>query len=273
MLFFYIAAGVAAGAVLLVLLAVRPRKSHPDTVSFLAWEYAHRGLFTPDSDVPENSRAAFARAVEQGYGIELDVHLSADGQLFVMHDAKLDRTTDGEGFLADKTAKELSLVTLRGTDETLPRFEEVLDIVGGRVPLLIELKTDRGNQRALTDAVMAALRDYRGACCFESFDPRTVYALRRYPQAVRGQLSAHLSGKGGNLPWCLDVLQRNLLFNFITRPDFIAYRHSDVSLGLRLCRRVWQVPLFYWTVTDKETLSAARDNGIACIFEGFDPTK
>ena len=75
------------------------------------------------------------------------------------------------------------------------------------------------------------------------------------------------------LPWYLDVLQRNLLFNFITRPDFIAYRHRDVSLGLRLCRRVWQVPLFYWTVTDKETLSAARDNGIACIFEGFDPTK
>lgn len=272
MLFIYIAAGVAA-VLILLLLAVRPRKSHPDTAQFLSWEYAHRGLFTPDSTAPENSRAAFLRAVEQGYGIELDVHLSADGQLFVMHDGKVDRTANGEGYLADKTAEELSRITLRGCDESIPRFEEVLALVGGRVPLLIELKTDRGNHEALADAVMAALREYRGPCCFESFDPRAVHALRRYPQAVRGQLSAHLSGKGGNLPWYLDLLQRNLLFNFLTRPDFIAYRHSDTSFGLRLCRRVWRVPLFYWTVTDKQTLSAARDNGIACIFEGFDPAK
>ena len=264
----YILGGILAAALLffagLMLLTV-PGKG-ADFTPFLGWRYAHRGLFTPGTDAPENSRKAFRLAAEAGYGMEFDVHLSADGKLFVMHDEELSRTAEGTGRIVDKTAAELSPVTLRGTAETVPTFEEVLAIVGGRVPLIIELKSVDGNAPALVDAVMAVLKDYDGVYCLESFDPQAVREMRRYPAAIRGQLSTHPHRKGQAIP---DRFFCNLGFNLFTRPHFVAYDVTQVKshLGVILCRKLWRVQTILWTIRTPEQMDFCLKEGCLPIFE------
>lgn len=233
--------------------------------------YAHRGLY--GEGIPENSRAAFRRAVEHGFGVELDVHLLSDGTLAVFHDSDLHRMTGRAGVLESLTAADLPSCALLGTEETIPEFRDVLRIFEGTgLPLIVELKPYRGNHAALTARTMAELDRFDVVYCVESFDPRCLRVLRRTrPEVIRGQLSCDfLRTKPHHFP--RDFLATKLLMNFYGLPDFIAYRYSDRRAApLRLCERLFGAHLVYWTLHDERSLHEIESEGALGIFEHFIP--
>ena len=153
--------------------------------------YAHRGLY--GGDIPENSLAAFTAAVDAGYGIELDVQLSADGEVMVFHDASLERMTGVKGKLCEKTLAELRELRLDGTEHGIPTFREVLEAVDGKVPLLVEL-TGESADTSVCEAVDEILREYSGAYLIESFNPLLLrWYKKNHPNVLRGQLTTNLT--------------------------------------------------------------------------------
>ena len=270
MTWLYLAIGVLV-FLLAFLALILPALGRREKRKVLPGIYAHRGLFDNGEGIPENSMAAFRRAVEHGYGIETDIHLSSDGVCVLHHDDTLTRICGVDGLLREKTAAELTKTSLLGTAETVPLFSEFLSLVDGRVPLVLELKSEAGNREALVDAVLRALEGYTGPYCIESFDPRILAVLRRRaPHVVRGQLAGKL-GRGTVSP-LTGFLLRNLMLNVIARPDFIAYRFTDRKNPIfRLNTSVLGATRVYWTIRTPEEFKAARaDSGIP-IFEGFEP--
>ena len=268
-------AGIAAlGAAGAYALLLRPRRNHPGWDALSGVRYAHRGLHDMSLGIPENSLSAFRRAVEHGFGAELDVHLMADGNLAVIHDSSLLRVCGQNAVIEDLTLEDIARYPLLGSGETIPLLEEVLTVFEGSTPLIIELKVARGNANALTDAVMAALEGWNGTCCIESFHPGVLLRLKRnYPEAVRGQLSQNfLFGEHSGMGIAADFIMTNLLTTFLTKPDFIAYnhRHRD-NLSLRLMKKAYGVREAAWTVRDRETMEELDRDGAVSIFEGFIP--
>ena len=255
-------------------LALQCRKNHPALKVLSSFRYAHRGLHHKPA-VPENSMAAFRRALDNFYGAELDVHLMADGHLAVIHDASLLRTAGADVAIEDLTVEDLKRYRLEGTDEHIPLLGEVLALYEGRAPLIVELKAERGNHEALAAAAVAELDKYNVLYCIESFDPRCLMWLKRNrDEIVRGQLSEQFlrhgdSGGHGRLSlW----LVGNLLTNFLTRPDFIAYRFSDrKTTAVKLCRKLYKVKEFSWTITSRQEMAEAEKAGCCVIFEQFEP--
>ena len=258
--------------VVLYVLALRCRPGSKKMKAFEGWAYAHRGLH--GNGVPENSMAAFRLALENGYGIEFDVHLMADGELAVIHDASLKRTAGEDVRIEDLTKGDLSRFYLEETDEKIPLFADVLALYGGRAPLIIELKCERNNYAALTNAVCKALESYEGTYCLESFDPRVVHHLKKhYPDKIRGQLTENfLKSPAGKLPWILKFLMTTQLLNFLTVPDFVAYKSADRKrLGNFVCRKIWGAAGVTWTIKSQEEFDAVKSEGWVPIFEGFRP--
>lgn len=241
------------------------------------FRYAHRGLHDQSAGIPENSLASFRRALEHGFGAELDVHLLADGSLAVFHDSALKRMTGREGTIETLTAQRLSGCRLGGTEETVPQLYDVLRLYEGTgLPLLVELKSYRGNHHLLTARAVAELERYRVPYVVESFDPRCLLWLRRNrPDIVRGQLAQDFlrtpesaSGMGA----AADFALTNMALNAVTRPDFVAFNfdHRDAR-GLRRVKRLKSAELFYWTIRSREDMEAAEAEGAQVIFEGFIP--
>ena len=256
---------------ILHLLCLRGRKNQPGMETLRGWFYAHRGLH--DDEKPENSLAAYKAALDKGYGIEFDVHLLKDGSLAVMHDSDLKRTTGREGFMEDLTAQDLENYHLGGTDQTIPTFQQVLDLFDGQAPLIIELKTRNGNANALTEAVCRVLKDYTGPYCVESFDPRCIrYLYKHYPQIIRGQLAENAVKRSKSFSWPVRFLCTYYLENFLTRPDFIAYRFEDrETTSNSICRRIWGIQGVSWTIRTPEDFQTAVREVLIIIFENFDP--
>ena len=260
--------------VLLWILALRCRRNRPGLADLRNWSYAHRGLHGPG--VPENSMVAFRAALDGGFGVELDVHLLKDGNLAVMHDSLLNRTTGQAGRMEDLTTEDLKHYFLEGTAETIPEFGEVLDLFGGKAPLIIELKSADGNHAALTEAACKLLEGYPGPFCMESFDPKCVAWLRKNrPDIIRGQLAENFFRSRNDLPDHLKFLATNLLFNFLTVPDFIAYKFADrnTTPSTVLCRKLWGAQGVSWTLRTREEYDTAVSEGWLPIFEGFLPDK
>ena len=242
------------------------------------WDYAHRGLHDnsgPAPERPENSMAAFRAAVEGGYGIELDVQLSRDGQVVVFHDDTLDRICGVHGRVDSFSYGELLEFPLLGSSERIPLFSQVLDLVDGRVPLIVELKMSPVNNYPVCEKAAALLSQYSGPYCIESFSPFAVQWFRRYrPGVIRGQLSGGLTplAKGGK-----DALSyfavTHLLTNCLCRPDFIAYDHHAAKgkLSLWLCTHLFGTLPVAWTIRSQQEYDAARANFRLMIFEGFHP--
>lgn len=255
-------------------LALQCRKNHPALKVLSTFRYAHRGLHDKPT-VPENSMAAFRRALDSFCGAELDVHLMADGNLAVIHDSSLLRTAGVDVAIEDLTVEDLKRYRLEGTDERIPLLGEVLALFEGRAPLIVELKAERGNHDALTAAAVAELDKYKVLYCIESFDPRCLMWLRHNrDEILRGQLSEKFlhHGDGGRQSRFVLWLLGNLLTNFLTRPDFIAYRFSDRKcLAVKLCRKLYKVKEFSWTVTSRGEMAEAEKAGCSVIFEQFDP--
>ena len=266
-------AGTAVAAASWCLL-LRPRTNQPGWEKLQGVRYAHRGLHDGAAGIPENSLAAFRRAVEGGFGAELDVHLMADGNLAVVHDSDLTRVCRRRALVEDLTARELTDYPLQGTAETIPLLEEVLSLFAGRAPLIVELKV-AGNADALVDAAMARLEGYQGAFCVESFHPAALLALKkRYPWVLRGQLSENFfrAGEAGKLSWPSSAVMTWLLSTALTQPDFIAYRHEDRRCpSLRLMKKLYGVHEVAWTVRSRAAMEALEREGATVIFEGFVP--
>ena len=218
--------------------------------------------------------AAFRLAAEAGYGAELDIHLTRDGRLAVIHDATLDRVCGVSGRAAELTAAALSALRLEGTEERIPFLEEVAPLFAGRAPLIVELKTDWRSAGDLARRTVECLDRFSIDYCVESFDPRPLLWLRRRrPDVLRGQLSQnfhrHPSGQG---LWNRLALT-NLFYNVFTRPDFVAYRFEDRGQpAVRLCRR-WGMRTAYWTLRSWTEVVLAEQERALPIFETLDGPK
>ena len=253
-------------------LCLRGRTGHLGLEALRGWSYAHRGLH--DAAHPENSMSAFRAALESGYGVELDVHLLRDGGLAVIHDGTLRRTTGAEGNVEDLTTNQLREYHLEGTGETIPTLQQVLELFDGKAPLIIELKAVGSNYGPLCRRVCDALAGYDGPYCMESFDPRCVYWLKKHaPQVIRGQLAENfLVAKKSPVPWVLRFCLTGQLFNFMTRPDFVAYKFADRKrLGNQLVRKLWGVQGVTWTLKSQDQHAIALEEGWIPIFEDYTP--
>lgn len=233
-------------------------------------KFAHRGLH--GDTVPENSLSAFKLAVDGGYGIELDVHAAKDGVAVVFHDGTLVRMTGKDARLGDFTSAELSEIKLIGSEEKIPTFREVLDLVDGRVPLLVELKQD-GEEVGVAKAAAELLSDYKGDFIVESFNPFTLADFaREMPEVRRGILSQNFM-KNPKHRTFKHFLVQNLLLNRVCKPDFVAFNHADADFfPFKLIKAVYKPVTVAWTVRSKEEENAAYKNGFdSVIFENYIP--
>ena len=235
--------------------------------------YAHRGLHAIHAGIPENSLRAFRLAANNGYAAELDVHLSHDGRLVVMHDESLKRTTGANANISGVTEQVLSQLTLEGTREKVPYLEDVLSLFEGKTPLLIELKSENGNHEELTRKVTNLLKQYPALdYMIESFDPRVLRWLRKHrPDIIRGQLSENFfRDENCVLNPFMRFVMSSMLTNILTRPDFVAYKYEDRDdLAPGLCRKLWGPQFFWWVVTSQEEAAPLLERGDKIIFEGF----
>ena len=263
-----------AALVILYMLAIMPRIFHrPDTTLFQKKFFAHRGLHDNKTDEPENSMAAFRRAVEAGFGMELDVQVTRDGVPVIFHDFTLHRICGAEGKPAECTYEELQAYTLCNSGERIPRLEDLLTMVDGRVPLIVEIKAETADVSCCA-VIDEMLRAYKGAYCIESFNPMVLWWFRRnHKEAVRGQLSSNFRREG--VYWNVFYFaMTHLLFNFLTKPDFIAYNHEfREEPGRRICRRLYRHPAAAWTIRSEQELAAAGEEFDVFIFESFLPTQ
>ena len=236
------------------------------------WDYAHRGLYDNEHGIPENSMAAFRRAVDKGYGNELDVHLTADNQLVVFHDDTLIRMCGMNKKISSFLYSDLMQLRLLGTEEGIPLFKDVLELIDGKVPLIIELKVDGSNQNLLCPLVWQLLSRYKGDYCIESFHPFVLQWFKRHePQVVRGQLSCNFFKEN---PHCDIVLflMSNLMTNFFTHPDFIAYKYLDLdNPAVIYNRKLFHIMTVVWTIPGKPTYDRFKNKVDVMIFEGFEP--
>ena len=245
--------------VLAYLFCVLPQLPLRPMDTFLGVDYAHRGLWDNEK-VPENSVPAFRRAVAHGFGIELDVQRTADGTLVVFHDDTLERMCGIRRTLTACTINELSAARLLETEETIPTFAEVLRVIRGKVPLIVEIKA--GPNLALTcRQVDALLQRYPGVCCIESFDPRAARWFRKHsPQRIRGQLVFSPYRKHALDRKPKNYLLSSLAVNLLSRPDFVAHEVESARHPAFWLVRKFGVRTVAWTVKSQEQMDQLRKN-------------
>lgn len=268
----WIAAALAALAGVALFLAAPASRRKKDARALGGWAYAHRGLH--GDGVPENSLPAFARAAEAGYGVELDVRMTRDGRLAVLHDDSLLRLCGVDRALEDLTLAEARTLSLSGTEERIPSLEESLLRVGGRTPLIIEMKSAPSTRKKLPAALARAMAGYEGRWCVESFDPRMLLWFRRHaPGVLRGQLAFDprrdpTENRRGVRYW----LAARLLMNFLSRPDFISYGYESAGNAFfRMTRALFHPVLAAWTVRSREDFIKLKKTYDIQIFEAFIP--
>ncbi len=259
----FIILGIILILALIYILMIYPGKPRKID-SFLLKPYAHRGLW--NDEWPENSISAFKNAVTNGFGIELDIQLSKDKEVMVFHDYSLERMTGNPAKLCDLTCEELQNLRLKGTGESIPTLSEVLSIVDGSVPLLVELKGENGNTE-LCKTSNEILSRYNGKYCIESFNPLLVAWYRKNrPEIVRGQLVTVLCMERKRS--VLNMLLDNMLLNFLTRPDFAAFDIKFQSnIPVTITTKIFKAQRFVWTIHTPEEAQAAKSADAYPIFE------
>lgn len=234
--------------------------------------FAHRGLHDQSAAVPENSVSAFEAACQADYGIELDVQLSRDGQAMVFHDSHLERLTGRDAEFCDLGQDEIAALRLEGTDQKMPTLEDVLKLVAGRVPLLVEVKNERFSTGPLERAVADLLKSYRGNFAVISFNPLSVaWFARHRPDFLRGQSATHFPNGFNRLPRILLMVMEHMVLNFLSRPNFIVYDHRSLTRrGPRRARRRG-LKVVAFTIKTEAELSHARQHADNVIFENVQP--
>lgn len=254
---------------LLYCFAIFPETSRQNRMkAFHGIMFAHRGLHNKSLGIPENSMAAFRAAIQKNYGIELDVHLTSDGELVVFHDDDLKRVCGRPERPEDLTADELTQCALLGTKEHIPMFQDVLALVNDQVPLLVELKIP-GNNMQICKKTYETLRTYQGTYLLESFNTGGLYWFRKNaPEVLRGQLSSRLTKEELDASWILRYFVENLWCNFLGRPDFIAYKMADLpKLSLSLLRIFLGTTIAVWTLRTKDAIREGKQEYDIQIFE------
>ena len=254
----------------------KPRLKDRADMDMLCSDYAHRGLW--NGQYPENSMSAFARAVNMGIGIELDVQLSSDKRVVVFHDADLLRMCGVARKVSSMTYGELSRLKLLASNDTIPTLADVLKLVDGRVPLLIELK-GKEKDTELCRRVTALLDKYNGAFGVKSFDPLKLFWFRKFrPRYARGQIVAKLGTdkktkhKGRKGSRFFSFALSNMLVNVISRPDFISVGgRVRGQFMLRFFKRFLGTKVFVWTIRAKRDYELCRRDGYYPIFEKIIP--
>ena len=235
---------------------------------------AHRGLFN-NKDVPENSMTAFRKAVENGYGIELDVQLTTDNQLVIFHDESLERITGIKKRLIDCDFNELQQYSLLGTDEKIPLFSEVLKVLKKDTPLVVEIKPE-GRCIETAKRTVELLKDYDGLYNMESFNPMVVaYLRKKYPEIIRGQLAYDsLKDPQNKESLFIKFITTYLMMNFMARPDYIAYDCTATdNLSFRLCSKLFKGECVAWTIKSQKQLEEKQQYYQCFIFDSFIPEK
>lgn len=228
---------------------------------------AHRGYHDISQGIPENTLSAFQKAVDLKYAIELDIHILKDNIVVVFHDDDLKRMAGIDKPLKDCTYDDLKDLKLQGTDYTIPTFEEVLKLVDGKVPLLVEFKTDY-NLKGLLKEAMKLLQNYNGKYAVQSFHPGCVnYFKRNYPNIPRGQLAYDF--KKDKIPHFAKLMLRNMFFNFLTKPDFISYNIDNYNLN-KIFKWKKKRTILGWTIRDKKQYEANKDIFDILICENID---
>lgn len=269
MIILYILIALALLSVGYVFL-IRPRPEPKTSIEPLKVDYAHRGLH--GDFAVENTMQAFRAADREGYGIELDVHLSKDNVVVVFHDDTLERMCGRTERVDALTSSELSWVPINGTYEKIPLFEEVLAAISPTTPLCIELK---GTDTRLCEEVSKILDKYEGYYCVKSFNPFLINWFRKHrPRVVRGILVSNFLAKGQKGNIFVRFLATSMIFNCLAKPDFISYDCNHPKLlPLVICKKVWNVLTFTWTVNTPEKYGTAKARGDIAVFEGFDPRR
>lgn len=240
--------------------------------SSLLTSYAHRGFHS--EGIPENSMTAFEEACKKGFGIELDIRLTRDGKVVVFHDDTLLRMCGDKVAVSDLSYEELSEYRLSGSEESIPLFSEVLSLVNGRVPILVELKGEDRNG-SICDAAIELLDTYDGAFCIESFNPLLIAAIRKKrPSYIRGQLVTKLKKGDVSQPVYVRFLLSHLLLNLLSRPHFIAFdEKKKPTLAIKIASSILGAKKFAWTVRSFDKYTQLKASNTLSIFENFDPSE
>jgi glycerophosphoryl diester phosphodiesterase len=247
-----------------------------DRAAFLR-PIAHRGLHHAKLGIIENTGPAFEAAIGKGYGIECDVRPAADGLPIVFHDETLNRLIEGRGPVANVTGRQLKSLRHRTGGTAILTFAELLELVAGRVPLLVEIKSEwNPPQKAFLGKIGAAASGYQGPIALMSFDPAVMAGIKSLvPDIPRGIVSGSYTGSGW---WKRQVGRkraaslRNFLESGPVSPDFYAYEVNALPTPItEYVRRVAGLPLFTWTVRSAKQRRIASEWADAMIFEGFEP--
>lgn len=264
---------IALGALVMVIFLTRPSLRRSRMARWRGQRFAHRGLHDIDRGIVENTLPAFEAACREGYGIELDIQFSKDMQVVVFHDDDLQRMAGDARRVFACTLGELRGMALGGVaDAHIPTLREVLDCVGGRVPLLIELKNGPKNAR-LCRALVELLADYPGEYVVESFNPLIVGWFRRNaPGIVRGQLVCPMRNYIAQASRVSGLFMAGLMLNCIGRPDFVAYdANAPRFFSPHFQRFMYRTPMAGWTVRTPEMERLIERRGEMSIFERIRP--
>ncbi len=238
---------------------------------------AHRGLHDISSAIVENSPSAFAAALKGDYAIECDLRAAHDGVPMVFHDATLDRLMDATGRFDELSPAQLKRLRYQAADEGVLSFGEILELVNGRVPLMVELKTDwEAPDLSFLAQVADLARAYKGPIVFKAFDPDVMIALKHLVPGIPRGIVAGQFGKAGwwreSLGPCRRFCLSNLFYAFAVRPSFISYRLADLPTAAPVvARSVFKLQLFAWTVRSTDERARAAQLADAPIFEGYYP--
>jgi len=272
-MWFYITITIVLILFILYLIAIMPKLTHrPDLTPWSCRYYAHRGLHQSHRNSPENSMKAFRLAVEHHYGIELDVQLSKDKIPVVFHDYSLKRVCGIDKKVCELTLRELQQLNLYQSKEQIPTFQSVLNLINGQVPLIVEFKVS-STDTSVCSIAATMLDQYNGLYCIESFNPLVlIWYRKKRPSIMRGQLSSNLikDKEIGNTS--LHFILQHLLLNFLTKPDFISFNYTHRNmLSFVLCRHLYKIPTFAWTIRSQEGLDESKKSFDYFIFDHFTP--
>lgn len=276
MFIFLVTASIFLIPTVIIIISVKPGKIPPEAADtaekFRGLNCAHRGLYTEDQSVPENSIASFVAARDAGYGVELDVHLTKDEKIVVFHDYNLKRTCGVDKELIDMTYEEVTEYRLFGTEQKIPLLTEVLEILGD-TPTIVEFKPSGSYNTLLCERTYEILREHGKVWCMESFDPRICSWFRKNaPGVLRGLLNCPPRDyKYEGMSWWASFILGNMLLNSIARPHFVAYKAKKKCTRISKLCFIMKPMKAVWTIDPEHDIPKLEEENDILIFEHYTP--